>query len=120
MLDDPRFAADRVTLAELPSLDIEISILSLMRPVLTPLDFQPEAEGVYLIHGSRSGCFLPQVARETGWSREQLLSRLCTEKLNLPPTAWRDPEARLMVFSTLVIGPEQFEPCSDDARRSQP
>ena len=120
VLDDPRFAAERVTLVELPSLDIEVSILSPMRPAVTPLEFDPEAEGIYLIVGARSGCFLPQVARETGWSREQLLARLCTEKLNLPPTAWRAPEARLMVFSTTVVGPELFGACSDETRRQAP
>jgi uncharacterized protein len=109
VLEDPRFLDDPVRLDELPSLEIEISVLSPMRPAPTPMDFDPESEGIYLIHGPRSGCFLPQVARETGWNREQLLTRLCTEKMSLPSTAWRDPAARLMVFSTRVIGPEPFE-----------
>jgi AmmeMemoRadiSam system protein A len=109
VLEDPRFRDDPVRLNELPSLSIEISVLSPMRQVPSSLDFDPQAEGIYLIHGRRSGCFLPQVARETGWTREQLLTRLCVEKMGLAPDAWRDPAARLMVFSTLVIGPEPFE-----------
>jgi AmmeMemoRadiSam system protein A len=108
VLGDPRFHDDAVRLEELPSLEIEISVLSPMRQVPTPLDFNLETEGVYLIHHGRSGCFLPQVARETGWTREQLLSRLCIEKLGLPPAAWAEPGARLMVFSTEIIGPEPF------------
>ena len=109
VLEDPRFRDDPVHLDELHSLLIEISVLSPMRPAPTCLDFDPQTEGIYLLHGRRSGCFLPQVARETGWTREQLLTRLCVEKMDLPPDAWRDPSARLMVFSTLVIGPEPFE-----------
>lgn len=109
VLDDPRFADDRVRFDELPSLEIEISVLSPMRLASSPSDFDPQTEGIYLVHHGRSGCFLPQVARETGWGREQLLMRLCTEKMSLPPNAWREPGARLMVFSTLVIGPEPFE-----------
>lgn len=109
VLGDPRFLDDPVRLAELPDLEIEISVLSPMRPAPSPLHFDPDTHGLYLTHGPRSGCFLPQVARETGWTREQLLSRLCTEKLALPPTAWRDPAAKLLIFSTLLIGPEPFE-----------
>jgi AmmeMemoRadiSam system protein A len=108
VLGDPRFHDDVVRLEELPSLEIEISVLSPMRPAPTPMDFDPMAQGIYLIHQGRSGCFLPQVARETGWNREQLLSRLCSEKLELPPLAWTEPGARLLVFSTEIIGPEPF------------
>jgi uncharacterized protein len=109
VLDDPRFQDDAVRLSELPLLEIEISVLSPMRQAPTPLDFDAATEGIYLIHQGRSGCFLPQVARETGWNREQLLSRLCSEKLGLLPQAWREPSARLLVFSTEVLGPEPFD-----------
>jgi AMMECR1 domain-containing protein len=49
------------------------------------------------------------VARETGWTREQLLSRLCVEKMGLPADAWKLPGAKLQVFTTSVVGPEPFE-----------
>jgi len=50
------------------------------------------------------------VARDTGWTREQLLDRLCTEKLGLHPASWRHaPMVKLQRFTTLVIGPEPFE-----------
>jgi AmmeMemoRadiSam system protein A len=109
VLGDPRFYDDVVRELELPTLEMEISVLSPMRPAPTPLDFSPASEGIYLIHRGRSGCFLPQVARETGWTKEQLLSRLCSEKLELPPLAWTEPGARLLVFSTQILGPEPFE-----------
>ncbi len=109
VLEDPRFVYRAVTSHELPRLELEISVLSPLRPALSPTEFDLLNDGIYLIHEGRAGCFLPQVARETGWNKEQLLARLCTEKLGLPATAWRDPQARLMVFSTLVLGPEPFE-----------
>ncbi len=112
VLEDPRFRDDPVRRDELPNLEIEISVLSPMRPAPTPLDFNPETDGIYLHHGSRSGCFLPQVARETGWSREQLLATLCVEKMGLPANAWREPAARLEVFSTEIVGPEPFQSAS--------
>src|SRR5688572_23376033 len=64
VLADPRFVDDPVRLAELPNLEIEISVLSPMRPAASPLDFDLDTHGIYLTHGARSGCFLPQVARD--------------------------------------------------------
>jgi AMMECR1 domain-containing protein len=71
-----------------------------------PLAFEPLEHGIYLTVGRRAGCFLPQVARETGWSRQQLLDRLCTEKIGLAPNAWQSKKATLSIFQTIVIGPE--------------
>jgi len=110
VLEDPRFARTPVTVEELAWLELEVSVLSPPRPAPSPLDFEPLSEGIYLTYGHRSGCFLPQVAQETGWSREQLLDRLCTEKMGLPASTWRHPHAVLHVFSVDVIGPEPFEP----------
>ena len=109
VLEDPRFANAPVTEEELAWLSIEVSVLSPPRPAATPRDFEPLTEGIYLTYGNRSGCFLPQVAQETGWSREQLLERLCTEKMGLPASTWRQPDAVLHVFSVDVVGPEPFE-----------
>jgi AmmeMemoRadiSam system protein A len=105
-LEDPRFVDDRVTPGDLEVLEVELSVLAPLRRAESPTDFEPHRDGIYLVCGERTGCFLPQVARETGWSRQQLLERLCTEKMRLHPHAWRDPEARLYLFSVLVIGPE--------------
>ena len=107
VLKDPRFCDNPVTLAELSNLLIEISVISPLRPA-SASDFDLENDGIYLTLGERCGCFLPQVARETGWSREQLLSRLCTEKLGLPPDAWRLPQAEFNAFATELVGPEPF------------
>ena len=115
VLRDPRFAREPILPEELAWLEIEVSILSPPRPAAHPLEFEPLEHGIYLTFGSRTGCFLPQVARETGWTKEQLLDRLCLEKLGLPAETWRHPDARLHVFSVLVIGPEMFEPSAPAA-----
>jgi AmmeMemoRadiSam system protein A len=109
VLEDPRFLHNPVTWEELPGLEIELSILSPLKLADGPLAFDLWNEGVYLSFAERSGCFLPQVARETGWSKEQLLDRLCTEKLGVSSGAWRSGEATLYRFTTLVVGPEPFE-----------
>jgi len=108
VLEDPRFNENPVTLAELPSLELEISLLSPLLDAPDPLAFSPLDDGIYLTIGARSGCFLPQVGRETGWTRQQLLARLCVEKLELAADAWTLPDAKLRTFSALIIGPEPF------------
>jgi uncharacterized protein len=110
VLHDPRFTDEPVTLEELPQLSLELSILSPLQPAASPLDFDPQKHGIYLTCCGRTGCFLPQVARETGWGREQLLGRLCSEKMGLPPTFWTQAGTQLLTFTTLIIGPEPFEP----------
>lgn len=109
VLRDPRFTGNPIRIEELPLLEIEVSVLSAPTRADDPLSFDLLNNGIYLSFGNRTGCFLPQVARETGWSREQLLDRLCVEKLGLPQQMWRHPDARLHTFSVVVIGPEPFE-----------
>jgi AmmeMemoRadiSam system protein A len=106
VLHDPRFVKSPVTAGEVADLEIEVSVLSPPEEAKSPLDFDLLNDGIYLTFGGRAGFFLPQVARETGWTREQLLDRLCTEKLGLPPDAWKKPEAKLFTFKVEVVGPE--------------
>jgi len=108
VLQDPRFRTDPVTLEELPDLELEITVLSPLELTNHPLDFDPLQHGIYLQCQSESGCFLPQVARETGWTREQLLARLCTEKMGLPLDAWKSPAAQLYRFTATIVGPQPF------------
>lgn len=116
---DHRFAHCPVTMAELPRLELEISVLSTLEPAHDPLDFDPPNDGIYLICQGHAGTFLPTVARETGWTREQLLCRLCTEKMGLQAYAWREPEARLMRYKTVLIGPVPFIAAADMQVRQQ-
>jgi AmmeMemoRadiSam system protein A len=108
VLSDSRFLQDPITPDELARLDIELSVLSPLQPAPGCLHFDPAMDGILLTVGAHSGCFLPQVARDTGWGREQLLDRLCSEKLGLPAQAWKNPPAMLHTFSAHVIGPVPF------------
>jgi AmmeMemoRadiSam system protein A len=107
-LDDPRFAHFPVCLYELPELELEITVIFPMEPATDPMAFDLLNDGIYLTVGTQAGCFLPQVAQETGWNREQLLARLCTDKLGAASDAWKRPDAKLMKFKTLLVGPEPF------------
>jgi uncharacterized protein (TIGR00296 family) len=74
-LADARFEGNPITRVELPDLEIEISILSDPQPTHDPLSLIPGKHGVIVRRGERSGCFLPRVALERGWSAEQFAAR---------------------------------------------
>ncbi|MCI0499991.1 MAG: AmmeMemoRadiSam system protein A [Planctomycetales bacterium] len=102
---DSRFSDDRITAGELPRLDIEISVLSSLEKTDDPLGLRLGIDGIYITDGFRSGCFLPQVAAETGWSAEEFLSYCCAHKAGLRADAWKtDPEVETYLFSAEVFG----------------
>lgn len=103
-LDDPRFVTNRVTVEELPLVFVEISVLSPLERVVDPLaDIQPGVHGVYVRYGNRTGCFLPKVATEMGWSTTELLENCCLRKAGLPPDAWKDPEVEVYRFTATTV-----------------
>ena len=101
---DPRFFADRITPDELEELDIEISVLSPLQRADDPLSLRLGVDGIYIKKGPASGCFLPQVATETGWSKEEFLSYCCSHKAGLAPDAWKHPETEVYLFTADVFG----------------
>jgi len=101
---DPRFFADPITVGELENLNIEISVLSPLKRTNDPLSLKLGVDGIYIKKGHASGCFLPQVATETGWSKEEFLSYCCAHKAGLAPDAWKDPETEVYLFTAEVFG----------------
>ena len=101
---DPRFTA--VTTRELKDIHIEISVLSKPERVTDVSKIVMGKHGVIVKGALGSGVYLPQVATETGWSREQFLSSLCAQKAGLSPDAWKDPKTELYIFSAEVFGEE--------------
>jgi AmmeMemoRadiSam system protein A len=97
-LDDPRF--DPVTPAELPSLRLEISILSPLRDVV-PQQVEVGRHGLLISRGALRGLLLPQVAVEWNWDREQFLEETCV-KAGLPPDAWKHG-ARIQAFTAQIL-----------------
>ncbi len=102
---DPRFSP--MTTSELKEITIEISVLSPMRKVAGPEEIVLGTHGVVVRKGFNSGVFLPQVAAETGWSKEEFLSYLCSHKAGLPPDAWKTGGADLYVFTAEVFDEEE-------------
>ncbi len=98
---DPRFPP--LKSEELPMVDIEISVLTPLRTIVSPTEVKVGTHGVLLESGSRSGVLLPQVPIEQGWDREEFLKHLCY-KAGLPPEDLTLPETQLSVFEAIVFG----------------
>jgi len=102
-VEDPRFYDHRLRPEDLAALKIDISVLSPLQRTDDPLSLELGRHGIYLRRGGRSGCFLPQVATETGWSKEEFLSHCAADKAGLEPDAWRDPRTEVYLFTAEVI-----------------
>jgi AmmeMemoRadiSam system protein B/AmmeMemoRadiSam system protein A len=99
---DPRFR--RLSSAEIDKVDIEISVLSPLKRVKSYEEIRIPGDGVLVRKGFSSGIYLPQVATETGWNRDQFLTSLCASKAGIDPQAWRDPSTEMYVFTAEVFG----------------
>lgn len=98
---DPRFPP--LTEAELAQVDLEISVLTPLRPIADPQQIEVGRHGIFITRDFHSGVLLPQVATEYGWDRETFLEHTCM-KAGLPKDAWRDPETKIEVFEAQVFG----------------
>jgi AmmeMemoRadiSam system protein B/AmmeMemoRadiSam system protein A len=105
-VDDPRFGA--VELSELKDIEIEISVLSPLERVDSAEKIQLGRHGVLVKRGFSSGVYLPQVATETGWTKEEFLSSLCAHKAGLAADAWKDKTTELYIFSAEVFSETSY------------
>jgi len=100
---DPRFVHNRLQPEELDDLRIEISVLSPLQRIANPLDIELGVHGILIQRGGFGGCFLPQVATETGWTKEEFLGTCCSHKAGLPHDAWKDPATEVHTFTADII-----------------
>lgn len=96
---DYRF--DPVQKRELASLNFEISVLTPLRRISSPDEIQMGKHGIYIRKNGRSGTFLPQVAQETGWTRDEFLGHCAQDKAGLGWDGWKDAE--LYVYEAIVF-----------------
>jgi hypothetical protein len=99
--EDPRFP--KVTAEELPDIKIEISVMTPRKKIDNWEKIRLGVDGVVVQYGNRGGTFLPQVATETGWSLEEFLSQLCSQKAGLPPHCYKNPTVSLYTFEVQII-----------------
>ena len=102
---DPRFRP--ITLEEMSNIDIEISALSPLEKIDDPEAVKVGKHGVFVRSGFTSGVYLPQVAVEAGWNREQFMNSLCGQKAGMPENAWKKGECDIYIFTALVFGEKE-------------
>lgn len=98
--NDPRF--NPVGKDELKDITIEISALTVPKPITSYQEIRIGIDGVVLEKGGYRAVFLPQVAPEQKWSRDEMLQHLSL-KAGLPPDGWKEG-ASFLVFQAEVFG----------------
>jgi len=88
--EDTRFP--RVESKEIDELEIEISVLSPMKKIHSIDEIELGKHGIYIKKGYYSGTFLPQVATETGWTKEEFLGHCARDKAGIGWAGWKDAE----------------------------
>jgi len=96
--NDPRF--NQLTHTELSQIEIEISVLTPFILVESADDIALGRDGVVIKKGNKQAVYLPQVATETGWGKEEFLNQLCY-KAGLQSGDWKD--SQLFTFQADVF-----------------
>jgi AmmeMemoRadiSam system protein A len=96
---DPRFRP--VSVGELGTLGIEISVLTPECETESPDEIEVGRHGLIVECGRRRGLLLPQVATQFGWDTATFLEHTCL-KAGLPRDAWRR-DARIYLFEAQVF-----------------
>jgi len=86
---------------ELPDIDVHISLLSPIEPIRGIDAFVIGAHGIIIEKGGHRAVYLPEVAVEQNWSKDETLSSL-SMKAGMDRNAWRDG-ASFKVFSSVVL-----------------
>jgi AmmeMemoRadiSam system protein A len=98
-LHDPRFSPVRAE--ELPELEVELSLLSPLQPIL-PENIEIGKHGLLISQGPKRGLLLPQVAVEHRLGRDQFLEET-SRKAGLSANAWQEPDTQILGFTCEVF-----------------
>ena len=104
-LNDHRFPP--VSLKELDEIEIEISVLTPLKKINSIEEIELGKHGIYINKGTASGTFLPQVATETKWTKEQFLGYCSQEKAGLGWNGWKT--ADIYTYEAIVFNEELFK-----------
>lgn len=97
--EDPRFPPLRED--ELGDVSIEISVLTPLHRIHDVSEFQYGKQGIYIRKGFRGGTFLPQVADEVSWTKEEFLGHCSQDKAGLGWDGWRTAE--LYTYEAIIF-----------------
>ena len=86
---------------ELENLEIEISVLSPLKKIENIAEIKLGKHGILIEKDNHSGLFLPQVAADTGWSKEEFLGHCAHDKAHLEWDGWKS--ANIYIFTATVF-----------------
>jgi AmmeMemoRadiSam system protein A len=101
-LNDHRFSPLKIE--EVPEIKAEISVLSPLKRIRSMEEIELGRHGIYIQKGSATGTFLPQVALNTGWSREEFIEHCASDKAGIGRNGWKDAE--LYTYEAVIIKEE--------------
>jgi len=87
---------------ELPSIELEISVLSPLHRIAKATEVQPGKHGIFMRRGAKSGLLLPQVAAERNWDRDTFLRQTC-RKAGLSENSWQNSDTEIYIFTAEVF-----------------
>lgn len=90
-----------VTPDELASIELEISVLTPMKKIQSIDEITLGKHGIYIVKDGKSGTFLPQVASEFGWTKEEFVGRCSRDKARIGWDGWKD--ADIYIFEAIVF-----------------
>ena len=96
---DHRFSP--VEAEELPDIDIEISVLSPLTKIDDISEIELGKHGILIEKYHHTGLFLPQVATETGWNKDEFLGHCARDKAGLDWDEWKT--ANIYIFTATVF-----------------
>lgn len=96
---DSRFPT--VTVDELEEIEFEISVLTPLTRIDSVEQIQMGRHGIYIKNGYRTGTFLPQVAQETGWTKEEFLGHCSRDKAGIGWDGWKSAE--IYIYEAIVF-----------------
>lgn len=103
--NDSRFS--KVGQDEINLIDIEISVLTPLRKINSIDEIEVGKHGIYIKKGFSTGTFLPQVAIETGWTKEEFLGYCSKNKAGIGWEGWKD--AKIFTYEAIVFGEKELD-----------
>lgn len=97
--EDYRFP--QVLKEEMPDIEIEISVLTPLKRIQSADEFNYGKEGIYMVKDGRSGTFLPQVADEVNWTKEEFLGHCAQDKAGIGWDGWKS--AALYTYEAIIF-----------------
>lgn len=97
--NDSRFP--KVQKNELHNIEIEISVLTPRTPIYSIDELTLGVDGIYIQKGLKNGTFLPQVATDMHWNKEQFVGYCAQQKAKIGFYGYKN--ANLFKYQTIIF-----------------